>query len=301
MTFCATANVIVHTGATPVFADVDPATGNLDPAAAEAVITSRTRAIIPVHYGGRPADVAAFSSIARRHDLVTIEDAAHCIEGVSAGRKIGNTADFTCFSFYATKNLTTGEGGMVTSRSASSDEWMRIASLHGMSRGAWDRTRSTAAPRYDVVTPGFKYNMTDVQAALGLHQLAAIDRNAARRADIWARYDDACASLPVTTFAPVPDGTVHARHLYTILIDGRRGLSRDQVSAALDQLGVSTSVHFPAVHLHSYYARRYGFCRGQFPHAERIADQVLSLPLSPALSDEQVDAVVTALRAVFGA
>jgi dTDP-4-amino-4,6-dideoxygalactose transaminase len=299
MTFCATANVIVHTGATPVFADVDPTTGNLDPAAAEAAITPRTRAIMPVHYAGRPVDVAAFTVLARRHGLITIEDAAHCVEGVSGGRKIGGTADFTSFSFYATKNLTTGEGGMVTTGSAEADEWMRIASLHGMSRAAWLRTGSVGAPRYDVVTPGFKYNMTEIQAAMGLHQLAAINRHAARRAAIWARYDEACARLPVATFGPVPQGSVHARHLYTILVDGANGPNRDEVSEALGRLGVATSVHFQAVHRHSYYVYRYGTRDGQFPHAERIADTVLSLPLSPALSDEQVEAVVLALDTVF--
>lgn len=301
MTFCATANVIVHVGATPVFADVDPATGNLDPEAAAAAVTARTRAIIPVHYAGRPAEVNAFAALALRHGLVTIEDAAHCVEGVAAGRKIGSTADFTCFSFYATKNITTGEGGMVTSRRASADEWMRVASLHGMSRAAWARTQSPGAPRYDVVTPGFKYNMTDLQAALGLHQLAAIGRNARRRSTIWARYDEACARLPVSTFAPVPAGSVHARHLYTILLNDDHGRTRDDVSNALGRLGVATSVHFPAIHRHSYYRDRFGFREGQFPHAEQIADRVLSLPFSAGLTDEQVDAVILALQAVLGA
>jgi dTDP-4-amino-4,6-dideoxygalactose transaminase len=301
MTFCATANVIVHTGATPVFADVQPDTGNLDPDAVAAAITPRTRAIMPVHYAGRPADVDAFAALARQHDLVTIEDAAHCIEGVAGGRKIGSTADFTAFSFYATKNLTTGEGGMVTSTSRRADEWMRMASLHGMSRAAWIRSQSPGAPRYDVLTAGFKYNMTDLQAAMGLQQLAAIGRHAARRAQMWSRYDEACSRLPVSTFAPIPEGSVHARHLYTILVDGRTaGLSRDEVSEALGRLGIATSVHFPAVHRLRFYADRYGFRAGQFPHAERIADCVLSLPFSPALSDAQVESVIHALETVLG-
>ncbi len=300
LTFCATANVIVHCGATPVFADVDPGTGNLDPAAAEAAITSKTRAIIPVHYGGRPADVDAFAALARRHGLVTIEDAAHCIEGFSRGRKIGTTADFTSFSFYATKNLTTGEGGMVTTSSADAAERIRIASSHGMTRNASSRYERLGLAQYDVVVPGFKYNMTDLQAALGLHQLDALARHLVRREAISRRYDAAFADLPISTFGPVPSGDVHARHLYTILIDDAAGRTRDEVALALGDAGVSTSVHFPVVHLHRYYAERFGFRRGQFPHAERIADTVLSLPLSPALSDLQLDFVVAAVRGVLG-
>ena len=301
LTFCATANVIVHCGATPVFADVDIRTGNLDPAAVESALTPRTRAIIPVHYAGCPADVQAFARLAARHDLVTIEDAAHCVEGVAGGRKIGTTADYTCFSFYATKNLTTGEGGMVTTASAEAAERMRIASLHGMTRDAWARYERPGRVSYDVVCAGFKYNMMDVQAAIGLHQLAALERNHARRAAIVGRYDEALAGLPVRRFAPVPSGSVHAHHLYTILIEPVRGRSRDGIADALAQEGVASSVHFPPVHLHRFYRERYGFVPGQFPLAERIADTVLSLPLSAALSDDQVGIVVDAVRRVLGA
>jgi len=302
LTFCATANVIVHCGATPVFADVNPTTGNLDPDAAAAAVTPRTRALLPVHYGGRPADVAAFQAIARRHRLVTVEDAAHCIEGVAAGRKIGTTADFTCFSFYATKNLTTGEGGMVTTALPDAAERIRVASLHGMSRDAWSRYQQVGPTRYDVILPGFKYNMTDLQAAIGLHQLAALERHLERRNAIWERYDAALADLPIATFAPVPAASVHARHLYTVLVDRvSSGLTRDDLAEALAAAGIASSVHFPAVHLHRYYVERFGFARGQFPHAERIADTVLSLPLSPALTDRQIDLVIRAVRGAFGA
>ncbi|HET9371601.1 MAG TPA: DegT/DnrJ/EryC1/StrS family aminotransferase, partial [Vicinamibacterales bacterium] len=211
LTFCATANVVLHAGATPVFADVDPDTGNLDPAAAEAAITPRTRAIMPVHYGGLPADVDAFAAIAARYGLRTIEDAAHCVEGIASGRKIGTTADYTCFSFYATKNLTTGEGGMVTTASAAGAERIRIASLHGMTRDAWSRYQRPGRVAYDVITPGFKYNMTDLQAAIGLHQLRAIDGHYERRSAICAQYDDAFAELPIGRFVDPPAGTRHAR------------------------------------------------------------------------------------------
>jgi dTDP-4-amino-4,6-dideoxygalactose transaminase len=301
LTFCATANVIVHVGATPVFADVDLSTGNLDPAAAADAITPRTRAIIPVHYAGRPADVRAFRALADRHGLTIIEDAAHCIEGVVDDRKIGTTGDVTCFSFYATKNLTTGEGGMITTASEDVAERIRIASQHGMSRPAWSRYQAIQPSRYDVVTPGFKYNMTDLQAAIGLHQLAAIDRHQARRRAITAFYDDVCSRLPVSRFAPVSSGTVHAHHLYPILIEDPSGPSRDDVALALSKAGVASSVHFPAVHLHSFYRERFGFGPGQFPAAEHIAETVLSLPLSPAHTDAQIDHVATSLAEVFGA
>jgi len=301
LTFCATANVIVNVGATPVFADVDPKTGNLDPDATAAAITPRTRAVIPVHYGGRPADVIAFQALAARHGLVVIEDAAHCIEGVSAGRKIGTTADTTAFSFYATKNLTTGEGGMVTTESADTAQRIRTASLHGMTRPAWTRYERAGHCQYDVVMPGFKYNMTDLSAAIGLHQLNAIDRHLARREHISARYDEALSDLPLSTFQPISSGSVHARHLYTVLVDGVAGPSRDELLKELADRGISASVHFPAVHLHSFYANRFGFTRGDFPAAEWIADTVVSLPLSPALTDEQVDHVIRATRTAFGA
>lgn len=297
LTFCATANAIVHTGATPVFADIDPRTWNLDPAAARAAVTPRTRAIVPVHYAGRPVDVAAFQQLARDIGLVLIEDAAHCIEGVAGGRKIGACADFTCFSFYATKNLTTGEGGMVTTLRPDAAEFVRTASLHGLSRSAWERYRPGASPHYDVLMPGFKYNMMDLQAALGLHQLRSIGERLARRSAIWASYDAAFASLPLQRPVPVEPGTVHARHLYTVLVDeATAGVSRDELARRLRDRGIATSVHFRAVHLHRYYQDRFGLRRGVCPVAESVSDRTLSLPLSPAMTRESVDRVIEAVH-----
>ena len=296
LTFCATANVIVHTGATPVFADVDPVTMNLDPAAAAAAITPRTKAIIPVHFAGRPVDVAAFEVLARARHLTVIEDAAHCVEGVAGGRKVGSIADFTCFSFYATKNLTTGEGGMVTTSDARAAETIRMASLHGMDRSAWSRYAPGGSPHYDVVTPGFKYNMMDVQAALGLHQLAGIGARLARRAEICARYDAALAGLPLRLPAPVASGSVHARHLYPVLVRPGAEISRDELHARLSDRGISTSVHFRALHLHPFYQERFALSRGMYPAAEAISDTTLSLPLSPALSTADVDRVIEAMH-----
>jgi dTDP-4-amino-4,6-dideoxygalactose transaminase len=297
LTFCATANAIVHTGATPVFADVDPVTMNLDPAAAAAAVTPRTRAVLPVHFGGRPVDVAAFQRLARRYGLSTIEDAAHAVEAVAGGRKIGTTADFTCFSFYATKNLTTGEGGMVTTASDDAAARMRVASLHGMSRDAWRRYEHDGPADYDVVMAGFKYNMMDLQAAIGLHQLARLDEMLARREAICRRYDEELADLPITRPAAPDAGMVHARHLYTVLIDEAVcGVSREAVRRTLAADGIGTAIHFKALHLQPYFADRFGLRRGGFPNAEFVSDRTLSLPLSASLTDEDVSRTIAAVR-----
>jgi dTDP-4-amino-4,6-dideoxygalactose transaminase len=296
LTFCATANTVIHTGATPVFADIDPITWNLDPVAAEQALTSRTRAIIPVHYAGRPADARAFRRLAGSRGLRLIDDAAHCVEGVSNTGKVGATADLTCFSFYATKNLTTGEGGMLTTNAEPWASDARVASLHGMSRDAWARYTRGGSTQYDVVMPGFKYNMPDLMAAIGIHQLARIESHLLHREAIWRRYDEAFADLPLTRPAPIAEGERHARHLYTVLVEQDSGWQRDDLARALRESGIATSVHFGAVHLFSYYADRYGFTRGRFPVAERISASTLSLPLSPAMPEHDVDAVIDAVR-----
>jgi dTDP-4-amino-4,6-dideoxygalactose transaminase len=296
LTFCATANVVVHAGATPVFADIDPATWNLSPSAAASAVTSKTRAILPVHYAGRAADVAAFRRLTGKHGLALIEDAAHAVETVSLGAKIGATGDLTAFSFYATKNLTTGEGGMLTTASDTLASFARTASLHGMSRDAWARYTPNGTPHYDVVMPGFKYNMMDLQAAIGLHQLSGLGQRLQRREAVWRIYDEGLADLPLTRQAPVPDGDVHARHLYTILVRPESGWTRDSLASALRDEGIATSVHFRAVHLHQYYVERFGFTRGMFPNAETISDTTLSLPLSGAMTDGQAMRVVEAVR-----
>jgi dTDP-4-amino-4,6-dideoxygalactose transaminase len=296
LTFCATANTIIHAGATPVFADVDRQTGNISPACIEAAITPRTRAVVPVHYAGRAADVTAIQLIAARHGLAVIEDAAHAVEAHSNAGKVGVTGDFTCFSFYATKNLTTGEGGMVTTPSATHAEWIRVASLHGMSRDAWARYTPAARADYDVVMPGFKYNMMDIQAALGIHQLARIERQLTSREAIWRGYESGLAELPLSLPASPEPGTRHARHLFTVLVDRELcGTSRDELQSALSIRGIGTSVHFKALHLHPYYAERFQLERGMFPEAEFISDRTLSLPLSPALTEPEVARVIDAL------
>jgi dTDP-4-amino-4,6-dideoxygalactose transaminase len=300
LTFCATANAVVHTGARPVFADIDATTWNLDAKAAAAAITPRTRALLPVHYAGRPADMHALRAVAARGGLKVVEDAAHCVEGVAAGTKIGSIGHFTCFSFYATKNVTTGEGGMVTTSDDRAAAYIRAASLHGLSKGAWSRYAPGGAPQYDVLMAGFKYNMMDIQAAIGLHQLARVQEMHARRTEIWTRYDEALAGLPLRRPAPIAAGDVHARHLYTVLVDEQAaGVSRDGLQQALRGRGISTSVHFRALHLHPYYQERFGVRRGMFPAAEAVSDTTLSLPLSAGMPEEAVDRVIEALHEIL--
>ncbi len=295
LTFCATANAIIHTGATPVLADIVRDTMNLDPRAVEEAITERTAAILPVHFAGRPADVVALRAIASRNGLTLIDDAAHAMGAEINGRRIGAVADLTCFSFHANKNLTTGEGGMVTTDSAEWAERIRVLALHGMSRDAWNRYSRDGSPHYDVVAAGFKCNMMDIQAAIGLQQLARFESMQQRRARIWRRYDDAFARLPIWLPMPPAANTVHARHLYTILVDEDAcGLTRDALFSALREQGIGTSVHFRALHLHPYYAQ-HGYARGQYPHAEYVSDRTLSLPLSADMQDDDVERVVSAV------
>jgi dTDP-4-amino-4,6-dideoxygalactose transaminase len=302
MTFCASANAILHAGARPVFVDVDPDTMNLDPAGIAAAITPRTRAILPVHLAGRPCPMDAIHALASRHGLLVIEDAAHCIEGRYRGRKVGALSRMTCFSFYVTKNMTTGEGGLVTTDDDALAAKLKMYALHGMSADAWHRFSDKGYKHYQVVFPGFKYNMTDMQASLGLHQLGRLAAQLVRRNEIWRRYDTAFADLPVRTPAPPEPDTVHARHLYTLLVSPARcGKERDEVLQELHARGIGTGVHYTALHLHPYYRETFGYREGMFPHAEEIGASTLSLPLSAKLSDGDVDRVIGAVREVLSA
>jgi dTDP-4-amino-4,6-dideoxygalactose transaminase len=299
MTFCATANAILHAGARPVFVDVDPRTMNIDPAAVADAINPRTRAIVPVHLAGRPCAMDEITALARKHDLLVIEDAAHCVEGSYRGRKIGSLSSLTCFSFYVTKNMTTGEGGMVTTDDDRLAAQVKMYALHGMSADAWHRFSDKGYKHYQVVFPGFKYNMTDMQAALGLHQIGRLDRHLVRRNEIWQRYDEAFADLPVITPAPSEPDTVHARHLYTLRVVPEYGCrSRDDVLQELHVRGIGTGVHYTALHLHPYYRETFGYREGMFSNAEAIGASTLSLPLSARLSDEDVGRIIKAVREV---
>ncbi len=300
LTFAATANVIVHAGATPVLIDVRRDTMNIDPQLVERAITSRTRGVIPVHFAGRPCEMDAIGDLARRHGLVVIEDAAHAAEAVYRGRKIGSMSLLTCFSFYVTKNLTTAEGGMVCTDDDAMARELKVRALHGLSADAWERFSDAGYRHYDVVHPGFKYNMTDIQAALGLCQLRKVPGWLERRQDIWKRYDAAFGDLPCQLPAPAAADTVHARHLYTLLIDVERaGITRDEVMRALHERRVGTGVHYRGVHLQRSYRDRFGFRPEDFPNATWIGERTISIPLSAKLTDEQVERIIGAVRDVL--
>lgn len=318
MTFAATANSILHTGAVPVFVDIDPDTQLIDVSRIEEYLATcqpdaagtpvhpvsgrRVRAILPVHLTGRACDMTALTALAEKYRLHVIEDAAHAIETVAQGNKVGSIGDLSCFSFYVTKNLVTAEGGMVTTDDEELAQRIKINSLHGMTTDAWKRYSALGTRPYDVVACGFKYNMTDIQAALGIHQIQRLPESLKRRQTVWQAYDVAFADLPVDTPAPVPEGDVHARHLYTLLVDRERaGLSRDEFRERLHELNIGTGIHYTALNLHSYYQETLGCREGQFPRAEYVSDRTVSLPLSAGLSDDDVEDVIQAVRSVLSA
>lgn len=299
MTFCATVNAIIHAGLVPVLADIDPLTQNIAPASIEAAVSPRTRAIIPVHFAGRPCEMQAIMEIASRHDLVVIEDCAHAIETEYHGQKAGTFGSFGCFSFYATKNVVTGEGGMIVGRDEELVARAKVLALHGMSKDAWHRFGDKGYKHYEVVEAGFKYNMMDLQAAIGIHQLARVDRNWSRRKAIWNRYMEAFAELPVGLPSPVVKGMKHAYHLFTMMVDENLcGVSRDEFLHGMNERRIGTGVHYRAIPEHRYYQDRYGWRPEQWPNAVEIGRKTVSLPLSPALSDDDVSRVIDAVMDV---
>lgn len=296
MTFCSTVNAIIHAGAQPVLVDCDPSSLNILPEEIEARITPRTKAILIVHFAGRSCDMAAIDAIRRRHGLLLIEDCAHAIETTYGGRTAGTMGDVGCFSFYATKNLTTGEGGMAITEDDELAARIKVLALHGMSRDAWKRFSDEGYRHYAVVEAGFKYNMTDMQAAIGLPQLDKIDAMWTRRQEVWRRYDEAFADLPaLLPPAPEPD-TRHAYHLYTPLLDlDQLTCDRDHVLGGMTMEGIGIGVHYLPVHSHPFY-RTVLETNQPFPNAEFVGQRTLSLPLSGDITDEAVDDVVTAFR-----
>ena len=283
LTFCSTANVIIHCGGTPVFADVDKDTWNIDPDEITKKITPRTKAIM---------------KIARKHNLFVIEDAAHAIETVYHGKKVGSIADITVFSFYATKNITTAEGGMVTTNNKKWADMIKVMRLHGLSHDAYKRYSVKTFKHYQAMLPGYKYNMTDLQAAMGIQQLKKISSFAKTRKKHWLRYNDAFKDMPELILpAKDEEDTTHARHLYAILtVPEKLDIDRDRFVEELIGLNIGTGIHFFPVHLHPYYQTAFGYKRGDFPNAEFIGDRILSLPLGANLTKTDINDVIEAVR-----
>jgi len=300
LTFCATVNAIIHAGATPVLADIEPDTLNIDPVQVRAKLTSRTRAIVPVHFAGRPCEMDALMEIARKHDLKVIEDCAHAIETEYRGQSVGTIGDFGCFSFYVTKNIVTGEGGMVFARKAEDASRIKILGLHGMSKDAWKRFSDDGYKHYAVVAAGFKYNMMDLQAAIGLRQLERVEPYWKRREAIWARYTTELAGLALILPTPAAADTRHGYHLYSVQVDETRcGMSRDDFLNAMTAEGIGVGVHYVALNEHPFYQDSYGWQPDDTPHAQAVGRQTVSLPISAKLTDQDVSDVISAVRRVL--
>ena len=299
LTFPATANVIVHAGATPVLADICADDLNIDPAEIERRVTPRTKAIMPVHYAGQPCRMDEILAIARRHGLLVIEDAATAAGAYYRGRPIGSLGDATVFSFYAIKNMTTGEGGIVTTDDAALAE--KVASLrnHGLDSNAWNRYAKEGQPFYTVTEPGFKYPFTDLQASLGLGQLRRLREFNEKRTRLAALYGKLFARLPEVETPTVRPEVESNWHLYVIRLR-EAGISRDAFIAALRERGIGTAVHYLPVHYHPYYRERFGFGKGDYPVTEREFERLVSLPLFPLMSEADVERVVGAVEAILG-
>ena len=300
-TFTATAEVIRYLGAHPVFVDIDPQTFCIDPDEIEAAITSRTRAIIPVHFGGMCCDMDAIMAIARKRNLKVVEDAAHALPASCAGRLVGTmNSDATVFSFYATKTLATGEGGMIVTRDKEIAKRVALMRLHGISRDAFDRYRSRKpAWRYEIVAPGFKYNLTDVASAIGIEQLKKVRRFHARRLALASRYDQALRDLPLLLPPRPRDRSAHAWHLYVIQLLDSAGISRNEFIDEMALAGVGTSVHFIPLHLQPYWRDTYGLRPEQFPKATQVFNRIVSLPLYTRMTDADQDRVICAARSIL--
>jgi dTDP-4-amino-4,6-dideoxygalactose transaminase len=301
ITFASTANVIVHCGATPVFCDVIDDTLNMDPEQLERVLTRRAKAIIAVHFAGHPCDMDEIGAVASRHGVPVIEDAAHAVEAEYRGRPTGSLGAAAAFSFYATKNITSGEGGMLTTNDAELADRAGLLALHGISRDAWKRYGDQGYQHWEIVAPGYKYNMYDLQAALVDVQLDQVDSFWQRRKALAEAYDEAFSENAALRPLVPRDYVKASYHLYVVRVSSAAGLTRDEFMTAVQAQGIGLGVHFRAVHLHPYYRETFGFRPGMFPVAEAAGDAVVSLPLYPGLTDCELERVVRACEAALGA
>jgi dTDP-4-amino-4,6-dideoxygalactose transaminase len=301
-TFTATAEVVRYLGADVKLVDIDPATLNIDPQAVEAAITPRTKALIPVHYAGLAADMPALLALAKQHGLKVVEDAAHALPTTRGGRLVGTLdSDATVFSFYANKTITTGEGGMLVTRDAALAKRAQVMRLHGMNRDAFDRFTATVPSwYYEIVAPGFKYNLTDIAAALGLHQLKRLPAFQQKREQLAAHYNAGLRGLPVILPPPPAPGDTHAWHLYVLRLADGAPIGRDALIEALYAAGIGCSVHYIPLHLQPYWRDRYGLQAAMFPHSQHAYEQMLSLPLYTRMTDADVDRVLAVLHRLLG-
>lgn len=296
ITYCATPNEIEHAGATPIFVDVDPQTWLIDPQRVEAAITPRTKAIMPVHLYGQSCDMDALGAIASRHGLKIVEDAAHAIETRWRDRKIGTIGDFTVFSFYPTKNISTGEGGMLTTMDPDLAQYAHRMSMHGNSKDAWKRYSASGFAHYSLEERGYKYHMFDLLAAIGLAQFPKLEGWWEKRRALWQRYTELLAEVPGVRPVPALMPGRHAYHLFVVEIEPGEGRTRDAVMDYLQQHNVGVGIHYYGMHLQPHYVNRYGLRPQDFPNATRASERMISLPLYPKMSTDHVDAVVGVLR-----
>ena len=301
VTFAATANVIVHRRAKPIFADINPETLNIDPEEIAKKITSKTKAIIPVHLAGQPCEMGRINDLAKEHGIHVIEDAAHALGAEYDEEKIGSGKNASCFSFYPNKNITTIEGGMLCTNDDSLAKKVRIMSLHGMSKGAWQRYAASGNLHWEVIYPGYKYNMTDVQASLGIHQLKKIDAFMEARNNYTKVYNNHLRDVPEISLPKTINSIRHARHLYVIILNIEMlRVSRDDFMAALKAENIGVGLHFKSLHLHPYYRDTFGFKPSDFPRAAKISERIISLPLYPKMTLNDVECVIGAVKKLIG-
>lgn len=301
MTFASTINTIIHAGATPVLVDVEPHTYNINIDLIEDAITEKTKAVIPVHFAGLPVDLDKLYAIAEKHNLHIIEDAAHAIGAKYKGKKIGSFGHTHVFSFHPNKNMTTGEGGCVTTHFEEIAEKVALLRFHGMDREAWNRYGKAGNQDYEIVFPGFKYNMMDMQAALGIHQLPELDKFNARRKEIALRYQKEFAGWEQLSIPGQVDyDHLHAWHIYTPLINIKEaGMDRAEFMSAMKDNNIGTGLHYRAVHLYPYYQEQFGYKAGDFPITESISERIVSLPLFPLMTDDEQTRVIATMKKIF--
>lgn len=301
MTFAATAEVVYYLRAKPVLVDSQAGAFNMDPKEVKKKITGKTKAIIPVHFGGQPCEMDRILEIAKQHNLKVIEDAAHAIPARHRGRMIGTIGDITAFSFYATKNITTGEGGMITTNNDEYAEEIRIMSLHGISKDAWNRYTADGSWGYEILYPGYKYNMTDIAAAIGIQQLRKCDWFWEIRRRYAELYNEGFADCPEITTPAILDDVQHAWHLYIIQLDlNKIQIERSEFIQLLKKENIGTSVHFMPLHLHPYYRKTFGYKPNDFPNATWIYERIISLPLYPRMTEKDVVGVIEAVKKIIG-